>query len=326
MRKNDNLLSLYRVANYYYNENLSQNEIARLEGTSRSQISRLLIKAREQGIVDISIKLPETASLDELSQKLQKALGIEKAIIAETSAYENTLDSEDDILDDVCTYASAVLPSLLDNCTNIGLGRGRTIYRISLQLPVTKYPEEKMFIPLAGNSGAYYNALQTSAIINRFSERFCSSGFYLNSPCFQVTDEPVSDYERESLKMLHSFWSNLDAAVFSLGRVMESGKRYFEEIPQEFLNSKALEQACGEIYGQPFSESGALELLEEKVKLHYIGMPLDDLKKVGNLICIACGVQKIAPIIAAAKNGYFSTLITDNLTADMIIKTIDNQL
>lgn len=324
MRKNDNLLSLYRVANYYYNENLSQNEIAKLEGASRSQISRLLIKAREQGIVDISIKLPKNVSLDDLGSKLQKTLGIEKAIIAETSAFECTLETEDDILDDVCTFASALLPSLLEDSKNIGLGRGRTIYNISLQLPVTKYPESKMFIPLTGNSGAYYNALQTSAIVNRFSERFCSSGFYLNFPCFKVKAEPASDYERESLKMLHLYWGSLDAAVFSLGKVMDSGMRYFDEIPQDYLNLNALEQASGEIYGQFYSEDGALELLEERVRLSYIGMPLDDLKKVRNSICIACGVQKISPIIVAARNGYFNTLITDNLTAEMIIKAIGN--
>lgn len=324
MRKNDNLLSLYRVANYYYNENLSQNEIARLEGASRSQISRLLIKARELGIVNISIKLPQNASLDKLETRLQSVLGIDKVIITETSAFESTVETEDYILDDVCTFASTQLPSLLENSRNIGLGRGRTIYNISLQLPVNKYPEKKMFIPLAGNSSAYYNALQTSAIINRFSERFCSSGFYLNLPCFQVTNEPVSDYERESLKMLHSYWDSLDTVVFSLGKVMASGMRYFEEIPQEYLNSMALERARGEIYGQPYSEDGALELLEEKVRLHYIGMPLNDLKKVENRICIASGIQKITPIIVAAKNGYFNTLITDNLTAEMILKAAEN--
>ncbi len=323
MKKNENLLSLYRVANYYYNENLSQNEIAKLEGTSRSQISRLLIKARDQGIVDISIKLPNNTSLDELGLKLQKSLGISKAIISETSAFECNAETEEDILDDVCTFASALLPSLLDNCINIGLGRGRTIYRISLQLPVNKDPKEKMFIPLTGNSGTYYNALQTSAIVNRFSERFCSSGFYLNFPCFQVTGNPVSDYERESLKVLNEYWDNLDAVVFSLGKVEASGLRYFEEIPKDYINSDVLKQACGEIYGQPFSENGEMELLEEKVKLHYIGMPLERLKNIKNSICIASGVQKVAPIITAANNGYFNTFITDNLTAELIIKALE---
>jgi DNA-binding transcriptional regulator LsrR (DeoR family) len=324
MKKNDNLLSLYRVANYYYCENLSQNEIARLEGTSRSQISRLLIKARDLGIVNISIKLPNNTSLDELSIKLQQSLKISKAIITETSVFESTPETEDDILDDVCTFASAVLPSLLSDCNNIGLGRGRTIYKISLQLPVTKYPEKKMFIPLAGNSGAYYNALQTSAIVNRFSERFCSSAFYLNSPCFHVTGDPVSDYERESLKVLQTHWDNLDSAVFSLGKIEASTLRYFEEIPLDYINPNVLEKACGEIYGQPYYESGDMQLLEEKVKLHYIGMSLDQLKTIKNSICIACGFQKINPIIAAARNGYFNTLITDNLTAEMIIKTVED--
>lgn len=40
---------IYRIARYYYLENLSQNEIAQIEQISRSKVSRLLERARANG-------------------------------------------------------------------------------------------------------------------------------------------------------------------------------------------------------------------------------------------------------------------------------------
>ncbi len=46
-----------------------------------------------------------------------------------------------------------------------------------------------------------------------------------------------------------------------------------------------------------------------------VAFPLDKLKDVKNVICIAGGLDKAEPVIYAARNGYFKTLITDHLTA-----------
>ncbi|MBC7252244.1 MAG: helix-turn-helix domain-containing protein, partial [Anaerolineae bacterium] len=49
---------LAQVASLYYEENLTQSEIARRIGTSRSTISRLLREARANGVVEIIIHYP----------------------------------------------------------------------------------------------------------------------------------------------------------------------------------------------------------------------------------------------------------------------------
>jgi deoxyribonucleoside regulator len=46
---------LVRVARMYYEHGLNQQEIAGRVGLSRSRISRLLTKAREAGIVQVTI-------------------------------------------------------------------------------------------------------------------------------------------------------------------------------------------------------------------------------------------------------------------------------
>jgi len=70
--------SLLAVARLYYEDDLSQQQIADRLGVSRSTVSRLLQLAREQGIVHIEIRPPTSAS--QLSAWLQGALKLRKAV------------------------------------------------------------------------------------------------------------------------------------------------------------------------------------------------------------------------------------------------------
>ena len=49
---------LAQVASLYYEDRLTQDEIARRVGTSRSTISRMLGQAREIGVVEIVVHYP----------------------------------------------------------------------------------------------------------------------------------------------------------------------------------------------------------------------------------------------------------------------------
>jgi len=71
--------SLLAVARLYYEDDLSQQQIADRLGVSRSTVSRLLQLAREQGIVHIEIRPP--TSVSQLSAWLQGALKLRKAVV-----------------------------------------------------------------------------------------------------------------------------------------------------------------------------------------------------------------------------------------------------
>ena len=49
---------LAQAASMYYEDNLTQDEIARRIGTSRSTVSRMLQEAREAGVIEITIHYP----------------------------------------------------------------------------------------------------------------------------------------------------------------------------------------------------------------------------------------------------------------------------
>lgn len=320
MKKEEDLLTMYRVANYYYNSNLSQSEIAALEGTSRPQISHLLAQAKKRGIVEIHVRMPEAASLEELAEKVRVRLGLQRVFLSDTRLTGPSASQGDALLRDVTTYAASLLPELLKDSRIIGIGRGKTIYNTSLYLPYTELEGPRVFVPLVGNAGNHFGSLQTSTIVNRFATQFCADGFYINSA--SILAARTTAFQDAELNQLTSYWDEMDAAVLSVGNAAESMKQYNDEdIPLEFISREAIRQARGEIFGQPYSLAGELDWFQNKVnRYRYIGLPLEKLRKVDNVICVACAAPKIEPLIAAAKLGYFKTLILDRLTAGELLQ------
>lgn len=180
---------------------------------------------------------------DEMESKLEKFLGLKKTMVVESKATSRNTNAEYDINLDLVTYATALMPSLLEDSKLIGLGWGRTIYNIAVQLPVARENSKKLLLPLVGNSGTTNPFLQTSSIVNIFAERFATSAFYPNSSFIYFKDTEQESLISESLEQLNEYWKNLDAAVVSVGPKPENESFNISEV-------KALEFPCEELLSQ----------------------------------------------------------------------------
>ncbi len=74
-----------KVARMYYEQDMSQDQIARAMLTSRSNVSRILSVAKKRGIVEF--RIVETAKRDtELEQMLVNRFGLMNALVAKVPA------------------------------------------------------------------------------------------------------------------------------------------------------------------------------------------------------------------------------------------------
>ena len=74
MARADELRLMTKVSRLYYQQDLSQSQIARNLGLSQATISRLLQSARNEGIVRITVSAPNNVHTDledELAEKFQ---------------------------------------------------------------------------------------------------------------------------------------------------------------------------------------------------------------------------------------------------------------
>lgn len=123
---------LRKVAYAYYDEGNSQETIAEAEYCSRQTISKALQKARDRGIVRISI-VPDlrTGYLRNLSREVRVQLGLEDLLLV-AGRNMNSLNSSahlDDVVTEISSAAAEYLDQLLSDSDILAVSGGSTFMR-----------------------------------------------------------------------------------------------------------------------------------------------------------------------------------------------------
>lgn len=318
MLNNIDLTMLYRIAKYYYEDHLSQNEIAQREHVSRPHVSKLLDKAREYGIVEIVVALPEKFQISETEKKLQERLGLYDAIVVISPSETKQINKK--ISMNIATAAVQNIPSWIEGCRNVGIGWGYTMYQTSLQLSYSGNHENLTFVPLIGISGEDNPFFQINAIVDRFAEKFGANSYYINIPAMRENTIELSQIEKERNSKLLRYWDSLDAVIVGLGVPLKSGEFLITEVSREYKEVIKNSDTLGDILYQFFYSDGTV--FDFKSNYEQVSFPIYKLRDIKKVICLAGGAAKVDGIIAAARNGFINTLVTDSTTARMILERL----
>lgn len=88
MQTADHHRLLVKLARLYYEQELTQGEIAQRLRLSRQKVQRLVRQAREKGIVQIIVR-PLTGTFSDIEKRLEDRYQLREAIVVETTAYDN---------------------------------------------------------------------------------------------------------------------------------------------------------------------------------------------------------------------------------------------
>src|ERR1700726_1869099 len=89
-QESDDVYLLTEVASLYYEENYTQEQIAKVIGVSRSGVSRLLTRSRELGLVDIHVHHPLRSSA-ELRDALMRMFGLQDAQVLLSASTDESI-------------------------------------------------------------------------------------------------------------------------------------------------------------------------------------------------------------------------------------------
>lgn len=318
-----NKTQLYNIAKMYYLENLGQQEIARMTGISRPQISRVLKEARESGIVTITIKKPFAVDISYLSEKLQELLGVKSVRIVSSDSLK--VKDFDNRMEHLTNYAAEYLADQIPRYAKVGIGWGSTVYRSLVRIPFGEAKNPLCFVPLVGSVGISDPAYQTNSIVDRIAEKFKAETRFLNAPAF-VPDQAAYYHLLDSIRDVEpDFWNDLDLAVFSIGVAAEDAS---PPMVASLRNANLLDPiqrhgSVGDILGSYFDQQGNFCFLE---KYPLIAIPFDGFRKIPNRICLAIGEKKIKALIAASRMNTFTELVTDSFTAVQLIQALGVKL
>lgn len=309
--RNDLIPMLVQIAQLYYQENLSQQEIADRLNMSRSLIALYLKKAREQGIVRIEIVDPRN-NLENLSMRLRERYGLKYAAVVSTVSGSDLLTRR--------ALGQAMASYLDQNLRDgdvLGLGWGRTILEMVGTLSLARSRRIEV-VPLLGESGYTGSYTQLNQGVMQTARTFGGMPYFLLAPVLVGSQELRDDLMLDaSIHQVAQRWKRLSIACVGIGTVppVEGQVVYLGE---ENIPDLVKQGAVGDICARYYNRSG--QFLETKFNECLIGVSMEDLRQAGAVAAIAGGTDKAVSVSGALHTGLISALFVDESLARILVE------
>lgn len=295
---------LIETAKLYYEQGLSQEDIARRFGISRSSVSLALKACREQKIVEIRIQDSPTAIL-RLQVELEERFHLSRALVVPAEADPERAKAR------VGQAAASFLEFELRDGLRVGLSWGTTLFQAVQQVrPLALSGIE--VIQLHGGLGAEEPAIDAFGLAQSLAEKLHGR--------YRIIQAPISVGSREMRDLLVRepgiaetlrLASRADLALFGVGSnapalssLVRTGYLSAAE-SKRLLAAGAVGTVCGLHYdarGRPFHCPW-----NERV----VGIEADALLRIPRRIGVAAGLGKAEALKAALLGGLINTLVTD---------------
>ena len=309
----DDVHLMVKVCDLYYNQNISQHQIAKTLNLSRPTVSRLLASAREQGIVQINISNLDEIKYWELERQLEKEYYLKNVLIVDSPSTDEELKNV------LGNAAGRYLEYTIKEGNTVGVSMGSTLYQVVSRMsePMAK---DVTFVPLIGGMGELRMELHSNSLAEAMSRTYEGKFIPLHAPA-RVSSAAIRDelIKEESLNRAIRLAEHLDVAVVGIGYPNEGSAikatGYFKENEMELLKER---NVAGEICMQFYDISGDTSPFENDNNV--VGLDIHKLRKVPCSIGIAGGMEKISAIRGALAGKYINTLITDYRCEEALIK------
>jgi DNA-binding transcriptional regulator LsrR (DeoR family) len=301
---------LVTASRLYYELGETQNAIAERLGVTRPQVSRLLKRARAEGIVEIRI-IDRTSADSPAADALRRSYGLDAVHLAPTMA-----GPEDLARRMVGRLAAQVLRSAVRDGAVVGIGDGAGVSAVADALDEAASPVAATVVPL---TGGYWSPGPDREPFRRIADALGAQVHGLMAPGL-LDDAPTRDAlaAHAGVQAVHDLWSRLDVALFGIG-----GRSWgVASVGAETARALDDLDAVGEILIAPFDLDGVFVCAELRERV--IGFDARALGRVPVSIGVAAGESKVRPILGALRAGVVRTLVTDVATAEAVL-TLDAQ-
>lgn len=313
---------LIKVAELYYQDGLSQQQIAKKLHTSRTSISRALIQARNEGYVQIRIQYPEQSNL-ELERKLEEKYGLTEALIA-VPAYDQSVEQE------ISYQAVDYILRVLKKNMILGMTWGRDMHGFVEQLAKDERLRSLSFqnvkvVPFLGTPGvtqvdSWDATTYSNTLATKVGNLLHCASYNLSAPMYVDGSKEKEMIEGiEEISKVLQMAENADIALIGIGSmqkdssILKAGIRTEEEY-KELIQKGAV----GEIVGRIYDKEG--QVVDEDLRRKMIGISTQQIKKIPVRVGISYGKDKVEAIKGAIKGEMINVLVTDATTAEKLME------
>lgn len=317
MSTQEELQLLLRAARLYYEDDLTQQEVAEELGISRPTVSRLLAQARQEGIVQITVADP-FATHEELEARLAEIFTLRRAVVVTGEGATG-----DRLGRRLGLAAARYLRSALNRGELVGVGWGRTLHAVAEALDSEAQIGIEVF-PLIGGLGQVSPSFQVNELARRLADAFGGTWHPLYVPAF-VDDMSAcqSLFQVPDVAAIIQTWPKLGILLVGIGHFAmhrQSSMLFANYMDEALLEKLEAEGAVGDLCGRFFDPQGQQCLVEPGV----IGVSLEQLRALDHVVAVAAGADKAAAILGALRGGYLNVLVTDTTAAQAILEQFES--
>ncbi len=305
---------LAEIASLYYELDLSQSEIGERLGLSRVKVYRLLKKAKEARVVQITINWPIERD-GGLEDALCKTFSLDRALVLNSAPQDFGANGQGIGLRRLGQVAARYLATILQDGMTLAVCLGRSSYEVINAFR----PGAQVRVNVAQAMGSIPSAipdLDSAALARQLARKLGGQILLLSSPLF-VNSPAAAELLRSQPAIERTLQAarNADIALVGIGGIDPGTTHYVEAdlITADQLRRLEAEGAAGDIGGQFIRESG--ELHPCTINKCMIGLTLDELRRIPNTIAVAAGTAKVRAILGALRSGVVNALCTDQQTA-----------
>jgi DNA-binding transcriptional regulator LsrR (DeoR family) len=303
---------LAKAARLYLVDDRSQDDVAAILGTTRSNVSRMVRQARDLGIVEIRIVAPA-----------QRDPGLEAALRARyplTDARVLEVGTETEVLAGVGRLAARWLDETLRDGQVVALSWGHSLQAMVRAVDLARRDVE--VVQLVGGLSALDSAVTGQELVRELSERIGARHRYLHAPALFGSSEALTLLLREqAIAGALDAAKRADIAVVGIGvpGIGSSGALLdaLDLSPAEratFDTTGAVGDICGRFYD--LSGQEVPSVVAERV----LAVTLDDLRAIPTVAGIAAGPEKALGILGALRGQIIDVLICDQQAARSVLR------
>ncbi|MBL8132570.1 MAG: sugar-binding transcriptional regulator [Anaerolineae bacterium] len=307
---------ILQAAHLYYVDNLTQAEIAKVLGVSRPTVSRLLTRAREEGIVQVTIT-PWRQRDAALEEQVSRRFNLRGAIIVRTSSGSNPAA----VRQGIGFGAGSHVVKLIRPEDVIGIGRGRTLAELTAAMHPPGEPMNLTIVQLLGDVSAQHDESLARELTRQLAANFGGQAYYVTAPAL-VDNAATRDMLMKSAAITAAtqLYSRLQIALVGIGEIEKSPLVLGGLISEEEAAQLRRQGIVGDICGYFFDIDG--QFRSTTFDGRAIGITLDELQRCDNVVAVAGGDDKVVPLLGVLRSGIVDFLVSDQLTTANIMQLV----
>ena len=304
MRDGD-VQQLIEASRLYYELGETQSRVAELLGVTRPQVSRILKRARAEGIVEIRI-VDRTSEQSPAAETLRRRFGLQAVHLAPS------LHGPEDVGRRMIGRLGAeVLRAAIREGAVVGIGDGSSISAVADALDEPLVETGATIVPLCGG---YWFTGPAREPFRRVADGVGGTARAFCPGPRRRSGDKQSLYGHAGVRRILDLWDRLDVAAFGIGGPAWSEAAFGKAACRELEHADAV----GELLIAPFDVDG--RFVSGDLRKRTIAFDARRLDRLPVRIGVAGGAAKVRPILGALRSGSLTALVSDVRTAEAVLE------